>query len=131
MSALSSAFYPYRFCMHGILESEGKMLQIVQVVRRKWPEKEIVCFPYEILSEDKNFSLKNAVRNTIEDYLQTEKGKDYLKFLRDNSIEGPFTWFDFDQIVPDALCKAHGFLPIRSTRSDLKVDGNEELRKDR
>ena len=32
------------------------------------------------------------------------------------------------ELVPDNLCKPHGFLPIRPTKADIWVDFNEDLK---
>lgn len=86
-------------------------------------EKNVISYPFLILSDAQDFSLEKAVKEAVKDYLKTEEGKALKNHLNDR-----FNWFDFIELVPDNLCKPHGFLPIRPTKADIWVDFNEDLK---
>lgn len=87
-------------------------------------EKNVISYPFLILSDAKDFSLEKAVKEAVKDYLKTEERKALKNHLNDR-----FNWFDFIELVSVDLCKPHGFLPIRPTKADVWVDLNEDLRK--
>ena len=88
-------------------------------------EKNVISYPFLILSDAKDFSLEKAVKEAVKDYLKTEEGKALKNHLNDR-----FNWFDFIELVSADLCKPHGFLPIRPTKADIWVDFNEDLKKE-
>ena len=88
-------------------------------------EKNVISYPFLILSDAQDFSLEKAVKEAVKDYLKTVEGKALKNHLNDR-----FNWFDFIELVPDNLCKPHGFLPIRPTKADFWVDFNEDLKKE-
>lgn len=118
--------------MSSNMKSSEKMMevQIVRAVIKNGQEENIISendfisYAFLILSDAQDFSLQEAVKEAVKDYLKTEEGKT-LKHLHDR-----FNWFDFIELVSDDLCKPHGFLPIRPTKADIWVDFNEDLKKE-
>ena len=77
----------------------------------------------EILCEIQSIEeVKTMVKSACEEYLQTEDGmKTYLHNCQN------FNWADFEEYVPDEICRKHGFRKINSEMADLNVDLNEQI----
>lgn len=71
------------------------------------------------------FNLEGAVQKAVHEFLCTKEGIG----IYESNCE-IFDWGDFEQNVPNEICRKHGFEKIESTLSDLNVNWDEHLADD-
>ena len=74
----------------------------------------------------KNLDLKAALKEAVQDFIQTEKGK----AIYENNGNS-FTLVDASMSLPQGFCKKHGFVIIERVITDEAMDWNESLVDDR
>lgn len=70
----------------------------------------------------KNLDFKAALKEAVQDFIQTEKGK----AIYENNGNS-FTLVDVSMSLPQEFCKKHGFVIIERVITDEAMDWNESL----
>lgn len=81
-----------------------------------------IAIVYEVIREDPDFDLKEAVKAAVKDYLHTIEGKRVYEYNQEC-----FNWADFEANVPNELCEQYGFRKVETMFSDIEVDWDEHL----
>lgn len=81
-----------------------------------------IAIPCKIHIGNPNFSLADAVRNAVKEYLHTEEGKETYGYNC-----RCFNWADFDVHVPNSICLKYGFEKMETSGKNLTVDWDEQL----
>lgn len=97
-------------------------IQIIIATEQDGSQTRTVLTPCKIYSNSPDFSLSEAVRQAVAEYLHTEEGKETYEYNHQC-----FDWADFDTHVPNRICQKYGFEKIAEPYDSLMVDWDEQL----
>lgn len=96
------------------------MLKTISAVEHDGMDIQVLTLQFEV--PDKSFDLMSAIRAAAKDYCQTSDGQETL---RQNN--GAFNLADFNNCVPDKICKRHGFKQVDDCLSEIEIDWDTQL----
>lgn len=104
------------------MDSKRTKTITVAVVERGSDPRCTLCMDIDVLSDEPGFDLTEAVRDACAEYVATGEGAE-----RYEALMGIFAWADFAELVPDAICRKHGFSKGAIRRKCLLADADEKL----